>query len=63
MPELWYTEKKNRRYGEAGKGVFTVRKGGITMKKSMKKVLPMLLIAAFVTLVMNYDENERILED
>lgn len=33
------------------------------MKKSMKKVLPMLLIAAFVTLVMNYDENERILED
>ena len=29
----------------------------------MKRVLPILLLAAFATLVMAYDERERILEE
>lgn len=34
------------------------------MKKSVKKkVLPILLLSAFVTMVMTYDERERILEN
>lgn len=44
--------------------IFCGLKRGKKMKKSMKKrVLPILLIASFVTLVMSYDEKERILED
>ena len=41
-----------------------MKEGENKMKKSVKKkVLPILLLSAFVTMVMTYDEKERILEN
>ena len=65
MEKPWYTEhEKRRRYGASGRCILPGKEGENKMKKSVKKkVLPILLLSAFVTLVMTYDEKERILEN